>query len=274
MKNLILSLFFVFVAFSLHAEVSDDVWKALINHNVTIQKSDATEVTGWLTSVAEQVVVVIETDGNVVSVDKEDVQSVRVNAGSETSAGETNQAPPKVADVPIRSMYVQFDPLGFLLIGPSIELGFRITPSTLLGLVARFEGLGLLYQDIATQGFQSNASLFSMAIEGMIYQLLPGGGRNRWYFQGMFGYAWGSTSGVNYYNGDYQGTNSHLEIAGGAGYRWRFISGFFLDVGALGGAGVGLTDSYYYTSTPSTIIKNTPKVYFVGALQLHFGWEF
>lgn len=173
------------------------------------------------------------------------------------------------ADIPIRSIYVQCDPLGFLQVGPSLELGFRVTPSTLLALSVRFEGLGLLYQAIAP-----NSSLLSMAIEGMIYQLFPGGGKNRWYLQGMFGYGWASTSNPNSEFGNWQGTNSHLEIAAGGGYRWRFISGFFIDVGALVGMSIGLTDSGYYTSDPSTIIQNTPANYVIGALQLHLGWEF
>lgn len=179
-----------------------------------------------------------------------------------------------MVDVPLRLMYFQFDPLGFLQIGPSVELGFRVTPSTLVGLAVRFEGLGLLYQDIATSGFQWNASLLNMAVEGMVYQLFSASGMNRWYLQGMFGFAWGSTSGVDYYNGDWQGKDAHLEIAVGGGYRWRFSSGFFVDVGGLAGVGPQLTNTKYYTSNPSTIINNGLNTYFVGMLQVHLGWEF
>ena len=150
----------------------------------------------------------------------------------------------------------------------------RAGQEDLVGVALRFEGLGLLYQDIATSGFQNNASLLSMGIEAMIYQLFPVGNRNRWYLQGMVGYGWGSTSGTNYYYGNWQGTNSHLEVAAGGGFRWRFSSGFFVDVGAVGGIGIGQTDSWYYTSSPATIYQNVLKDEIIGALQLHFGWEF
>jgi small nuclear ribonucleoprotein (snRNP)-like protein len=270
MKKLIIGLLCVFVVSALYAEVSDDVWKALINQKVIIEKNDGSEVAGKLTSVADLVVVVIKADGNVVSVTKKDVSSVRVNTASETTAG---AAPSQVADVPLRQMYFQFDPLGFLQIGPSAEIGYRVTPSTLVGLAVRFEGLGLLYQDIATSGFQWNASLTNMAVEGMVYQLFSAFGINRWYLQGMFGIAWGSTNGVDF-GGNWQGNEYHLEIAVGGGYRWRFISGFFVDLGALAGVGPQLSNTKYYTSNPSTIINNGLNVYIVGMLQVHLGWEF
>ena len=269
MKKLIIGLLCVFVVSALYAEVSDDVWKALISQNVIIEKNDGSEVAGKLTSVADLVVVVIKADGHVVSVTKKDVSSVRVNTASET----TEAAPSQVADVPLRQMYFQFDPLGFLQIGPSAEIGYRVTPSTLVSLAVRFEGLGLLYQDIATSGFQWNASLTNMAVEGMVYQLFSAFGMNRWYLQGMFGIAWGSTNGVDF-GGNWQGNEYHLEIAVGGGYRWRFISGFFVDLGALAGVGPQLSNTKYYTSNPSTIINNGLNVYIVGMLQVHLGWEF
>jgi small nuclear ribonucleoprotein (snRNP)-like protein len=90
-KKLIFALFCVLVVPALHAEVSDDVWKALINQNVIIEKSDGSEIAGKLTSVADQVAVVTKTDGRVVSVPKEDVQNVRVSTVSETTAGEVSE---------------------------------------------------------------------------------------------------------------------------------------------------------------------------------------
>ena len=90
LKKLIIGLFCIFVVSALHAEVSDDVWKALINQNVIIEKNDGSEVAGKLASVADQVVVVIKTNGKVVSVPKEDVQNVRVSTDSETTAGKVS----------------------------------------------------------------------------------------------------------------------------------------------------------------------------------------
>ena len=254
-KKLMIGLFCLLAATGLHAEVSDDVWKALINQNVVIEKSDGTEVTGKLANVAEQVVVAIKTDGKVVSIAKTDVQSVRVNTASESN-GEPGQT---VADVPLSPMYFECDPFGFLGLGPEVEFGFRVTPSTLLGMAVRFEGLGLLYQGIVTNGFQERASLLSMGVEGMAYELLPARGMNRWYVQGLWGYGWGSRSGLN---GGWQNNNSHLEVAAGGGYRWRFSSSFFLDLGGLAGAAIELTDS------------SAPPVIYLGALQIHLGWEF
>ena len=246
--------------------MSDDVWKALINKNITAEKNDGSEVTGTLTSVADQTVVVIKKDGTVVSVAKTDVKSVKV-------AEAAQQAPPEVADRPLGSWYLQFDPLGFLQIGPSAEVGLRVASGTLIGAALRVEGLGLLYQDIATSGFENDASLLSTAVDVLFYQLFPAAGTNRWYLQGMIGYGWGWTSGTNYI-GAWQGSNSHIELGVGAGYRWRYNSRFFLDVGGLAGLGIGVTDSWYQTSTPNNVNNNALNEYFLGALQVHVGWEF
>jgi small nuclear ribonucleoprotein (snRNP)-like protein len=161
LKKLIIGLFCIFVVSALHAEVSDDVWKALINQNVIIEKNDGSEVAGKLASVADQVVVVIKADGKVVSVTKKDVNNVRVSTASETTAGE---APSKVADVPLRLMYFQFDPLGFLQIGPSAELGYRVTPSTLV--VSKAEDFTLLANEPGSpvDGAQTARDFFSRLV--------------------------------------------------------------------------------------------------------------
>lgn len=256
------------VAAAAYAEVANDVWTALLNQNVIIVKNDGSEVAGKLTSVTDKTVVVIKPDGTVVSVTKTDAGSVRVATagGATTSPAQTN-----VADVPLRPMYFQFDPLGFLQLGASAEFGFRVAPSTLVGLAVRFEGLGLLYQ-VINNGFENSVSPLSMAVEAVGYQLFNATGMNRWYLQGVVGYGWGTQSGTGS-SGDWQERNSHLEFAVGGGYRWRFSSGFHLDAGGVAGVAPNLTDSWYYTSAPSVVYENPLRITFFGMLQLHVGWE-
>jgi len=60
------------------AEVSNDVWKALIHQNLVLEKSDGSEVAGQLDSVADDTVVIVKANGRAVSISRDDVQSVRL----------------------------------------------------------------------------------------------------------------------------------------------------------------------------------------------------
>jgi small nuclear ribonucleoprotein (snRNP)-like protein len=271
MRKWIIACLCFFTVICSYAQVSDAAWKAVVNQKVIIEKNDGSEVIGRLASVDEQVAVVIKADGKVVSVVKKDVQSIRVDTAAEAAAQQQQQpssAAASVPDVPLKPMYFLFDPLGFLQAGPVLEFGFRVAPETLLGAAVRLEGLGLLIRALNA----NTVSPLGMGVEVTFYQLLPGGGMNRWYLQALGGFGWGSTSGGS---GAFawQGNNTHLEIAVGGGYRWRFASRFFLDAGVVAGAAVGLTDTWYYLNSPSSINTNVPDTTFFGALQLHIGWE-
>jgi len=56
--------------------VSDEVWRALMRQTLVLEKSDGSEVTGRLDSVADNALVIVKANGMTVSVLKDDVQNV------------------------------------------------------------------------------------------------------------------------------------------------------------------------------------------------------
>ena len=269
MKSRILACLCFFVVLSTYAEVSDSVWKALLNRDVIIEKSDGSEVTGKLTSFDDLSVVVIKADGKVVSVQKKGVSSVRVNTAGEAPAQETKTGQAVAADAPLKSAYFLADPLGFLQAGPTIELGFRVAPNTLFGIAGRFEGLGVLAQVLGS--FELSPT--TVAVEAMLYQLFPTIGRDRWYVMAAVGYTFGASAGDVGTSFEWKSNWSNVEVGAGGGYRWRFPGDFFLDVGALAGAAIGLGGKWYYLSSPSTTYTSSALTTIIGMLQLHLGWE-
>jgi small nuclear ribonucleoprotein (snRNP)-like protein len=67
---------------ALHAEISNDVWKALVDKSVTLERSDGSEVPGKLDSVTDKAVVVVKPGGKSVSVAKVDILNVRISMES------------------------------------------------------------------------------------------------------------------------------------------------------------------------------------------------
>jgi small nuclear ribonucleoprotein (snRNP)-like protein len=85
-----MALVFLFCRPLLHAEISIDVWKALINQNVAIEKNDGSEVAGSLSKVTDKAIVVIKENGRVVSVSLAEVQNLQVIVAPDTSAEEVS----------------------------------------------------------------------------------------------------------------------------------------------------------------------------------------
>ncbi len=267
MKRVSLLVLCILVAAALNAEVSDTVLSGLVNRVVEIEKSGGFVWEGTLSSYDDKEVVLIQADGSLVSVDRAEIVSVRVVQATPEKA-----AAPTAKDRPVSAFALLFDPLGFLQMGPVVELEIRVLPSTLFALTARVEGMGLVYQAIASEGFANTVSPMSMAAGLTLYQLFPGGGMNRVYVVGFAGYGWGSSTGGS---GSYAWTSNwgQIEAGGGAGYRWRFESGFFLDLGAVAGLGSNPGTKWYYDDDPTTKFTNAAMVTFIGMLQLHIGWE-
>jgi small nuclear ribonucleoprotein (snRNP)-like protein len=255
-----------------NADVSNTVLSGLVEKQVAIVQTGGAEVTGTLSSYDDQSVVLIQADGTIVTVARDEIASVRVIQGATAKAPEPQAEAPQEGDRPVAFLNLLLDPLGFLQMGPVAEVEFRILPSTLLAATVRFEGLGLVYQAVASEGFENTVSPTSIAIGVTVYQLIPARGANRIYIAGFVGYGWGSSEGGS---GSYawSSTWGQIEVGGGGGYRWRFPSGFFLDVGAVAGVGYNPGTKWSYDDAPHTYFTNDPMATFIGMLQLHVGWE-
>ena len=84
-KRVIIAIFLLLGLTGLHAEISDDVWKALVDKSVTLEKSDGSEVPGKVDSVTDKAVVIVKPGGKSVSVAKVDLLNVRISMASLTN---------------------------------------------------------------------------------------------------------------------------------------------------------------------------------------------
>ncbi|MGA2612253.1 MAG: hypothetical protein ABSG38_02195 [Spirochaetia bacterium] len=83
-KSLIIILLLLVSPIALHAEISDDLWKALIDQRLTLEKNDGSEVAGKLDGVTDKAVVVVKPGGKSISIAKDDVLNIRISMAPPT----------------------------------------------------------------------------------------------------------------------------------------------------------------------------------------------
>ncbi len=258
------------------AEVPDSVWISLLDREIIITKIDGSKVQGTLIGMEEEAVTVMKDDGRIVAVIKSTAADVRVVIGGETPAAPPTAAPTTVEedrDRPVGSYYFLANPLGFLQFGPVIELGIQAMPETMIGAHVRFAGLGLLAQLITAAEPGSTLSPISIAPGLSIVRLFRlGNSPDRFYVGSTFDFQINWTSGDDT-TGEWTGSNALIVIMSNFGYRWRFPSRFFLNVGAFAGVGIWLWDEWYYILTPAVIYEEPTVIGFAWGLELSLGWE-
>lgn len=158
---------------------------------------------------------------------------------------------------------IQFNPLGFLQFGPSIETDFAISDNMFFHTQLRFASLGLAYYAIASDGFENEVALGNMAI-GVGFKLLQerAGVPHRFYSGGAFEYQWESKS-------------RELVFWLYGGHRWRYPTKSFLNLGFIGGVAIQTKNEWWYTNNTNDIrIRYDPKKFLpILMLELSFGWE-
>lgn len=166
-------------------------------------------------------------------------------------------------------VHLGFQPAGFLQFGPVIELHFRIGENFLLGPQVRFTSLGLAYHAVtdfeATMvGISAGASFKHFPIKNQ---------ENKFYYG--FGIEWeyGETEGND---GDWYGNHGGLVFSANAGYRFRFGSGFYINLGAYAGVYQNVWDVWYYYDDDTEHIseEDDGAAHFYGYLEFGIGIEF
>jgi hypothetical protein len=163
MRKFVLPICLVFLASLAHADVSDTVWKALLQKTVIVVKADGNEVSGELAVVESDQVVVIKQDGEPVVVEREDVKSVRAKtSGSGSRAAEVESegsgeepSEPEPTKGPSRHFVMLFNPIGNVLgslmldsVDITADLQFALSKSIAIGvepeiMVGNFTGFGV-----------------------------------------------------------------------------------------------------------------------------------
>jgi len=180
---------------------------------------------------------------------------------------------PRVEVLPMKNTAVVINALGILQFGPIIAYQKSLAPDLYLDTHIRLASLGVLYHLVAG-GFEDQVSMNSMALGVGVKRFVPNPDTpHRLYFGSSIEYAWGGTSGDLNTQWEWVGTNSQLNLLAGFGYRWRYSSGLFLNLGLLAGFSKGLTDSWWYISNKDNVFENTPGNLAVAMLEFSFGWE-
>jgi hypothetical protein len=177
-----------------------------------------------------------------------------------------NETPGKTA--------ILFNPLGVLQFGPIFQGEFAIAPNLYLTTHVRFAAFGVVYQAIESDGFEDDVSFGSMAVGGgMKFLMKTPYSPNCFYIGGFAEYGWGATENTEV-SRPWKGNDAYFSFISNFGYRWRFPSKFFLNIGVIAGLAPVLKDEWYYVDDPSTIIETDEALWYVAMLELSMGWEF
>lgn len=170
---------------------------------------------------------------------------------------------------------ILINPAGFLQFGPILQGEIKLGPNTIIGPHVRFIGLGLLYHLIVEY---DEASLSGMGI-GVAFKQFFGrsASQNQFYFGASAEYGWGS--GKNLDSGwdwrlqrtvDTEFEHAYIGLSGNFGYRWRFGSGLFMNLGAMIGIGIEVEDKQTYPYET----EYEHELYPLGMVEFAFGWSF
>ena len=73
---------------------------------------------------------------------------------------------------------------------------------------------------------------------------------------------------------EWDGDFGNLVIALQYGYRWRYVSGFYINVGIMAGYSISVWDNWHFLTSPNQIEASASASNLVfGMLEFSLGWE-
>ena len=169
------------------------------------------------------------------------------------------------------SFSLALHPLGALQFGPLLEAEFGIARNATIGLNFRYPSLGLLFQ--AANDFEMTWGCFAFGTSFKYY--FPNETRkSRWYLGTLLQYQIDHSAGDEGTTDEWKGNGSGIVWFLNAGYRFRYQSGFFLNLGVIGGTYFNLKDKWWYTKSPDKIYDDGGFVRGAIMLELGLGFEF
>jgi len=155
----------------------------------------------------------------------------------ETPASKTTKTSSSQRYTELGRVHLGFQPAGFLQFGPVIELGFRVGNNFVIGPQFRYTSLGLAYN--AINDFENTLLCFGF---GATFKHFPATNqKNKFYYGVGFEYEYSDFDDYD----DWYGSSAGVVIITNVGYRWRFGSGFYINLGAFAGAYVNIYDQWY-----------------------------
>ncbi len=139
---------------------------------------------------------------------------------------------------PLHTAELDFHYLGFLQFGPILSFRLRVIDGLLLDVHYRHAAMGLVYIALMSDGFTEEVDSNDGAVGGGFkYLFLRKYNPSCWYIGAIYEEGWGkSTYSASEYDSDnYTFTNKQRVYAVNFGYRWRFKSGMFMNLGVYAG---------------------------------------
>jgi hypothetical protein len=165
--------------------------------------------------------------------------------------------------------------LGLLQFGPMFQLEARLGNGLYFFPHFRYGYLGALTH-LDWGSFEDGTELSPLNLGvgvGLRYFIPVGETGNALYLGGLAEFAIGSAKNdldeADPLKEEYQGINLFSNF----GYRWRYSSGLFLNVGLYAGFAINYKDEERYIDT-GELYDEYSGLYFGGGLEVSFGWEF
>ncbi len=176
--------------------------------------------------------------------------------------------------LPLGKGEIEFNPLGFLQFGPIIHGAFRVGDNVFLGAHYRISSMGLLYWMIETDLFEDEVNLNSGGI-GVDFRYFFDNKQSphRFYVGGIVEKGWGGLTGEDDV-GEWESKTDYYVVAGNAGYRFRFSSGFFMNLGGYAGFSKDTKSELWYDNSSSVIRENPLETTIFLMLEFALGMEF
>ena len=182
-----------------------------------------------------------------------------------------------IGDYELARFGFSIQPLGMLQFGPIIGADIRLGANVLLGAHLRYAALGLWHglTQRPKEGADYELHANSMAVGvGGRYLLPLGYSRHRPYAGGIVEVAWSGMSGDPNAYWEWVKRTVTVVTAASGGYRLRFGSGFFLELGGITGLELKVYEKQQYTNQTLGERPETQRsVRYVGQIVLALGWE-
>ncbi len=265
MKKYLILILLALTFSSATADVDNSVLEVMKGRYVVVEKVDGSEVAGQLMGFDPLKLTVMKKDGRIVTVYRSDILQLK---------GDTASIRPDIAKTPIGQSEFEINLLGLLQFGPTFSYEFNMANDLMVGCHVRLQGIGLLYQLIVSEAFEDFAAPWATSAGVQVKYLFPNALSNNRMFMGFFtdlGLGW--SSGDKGTTDEWKSNFASIVFALQFGYRWRYPSGFYLNVGLSAGYSIEIWDKWYHTRAPSIIMDADQTNVFFGMLEFSLGWE-
>lgn len=169
---------------------------------------------------------------------------------------------------------VNFNPIGFFLYGPIIQMEFKVAHHSFIVPWLRYNYAGAasqyLWTDFEDDDYYSPSSI-SFAAGYKRFELLRS--RKRLIYYGLFGeliHEKGLHNTESY--NEYEQTHVAVAIYGNIGYRMKFNNNFYISLGILPGYSIDLKNEGTYINSQEPL-ELSRKNRIAGMLDIAFGWK-